>query len=215
MVTVDPRPETQVKSVAHAIRAQPVSRPGVRKPPLRGRWTGAVHERREDVSRFPRPGSRCFASSFNTRQSCRGPTSVERAGHSVPTVRASRSPVRTVAGRAATVAMTAARCCWQVHKPFRIASRPRTWHQKWFVCKIRLPTSRHNWQQRVQKGSVPQWFAPTTVYRRVRRRKVESDTKISCAKLWRSSFSGSLRGSPTFRTPSPQATQPRSAGWQV
>ena len=117
-------PETQVKSVAHAIRAQPVSRPGVRKPPLRGRWTGAVHERREDVSRFPRPGSRCFASSFNTRQSCRGPTSVERAGHSVPTVRASRSPVRTVAGRAATVAMTAARCCWQVHKPFRIASRP-------------------------------------------------------------------------------------------
>ena len=38
-----------------------------------------------------------------------------------------------------------------------------------------------------------------------------SSPKISCARQWRSSFSGSTRGSPTSRTPSPQAMQPKSA----
>ena len=36
--------------------------------------------------RFPRSGSRCFASSSDTRQSCRGPTSSECAGDTVPTI---------------------------------------------------------------------------------------------------------------------------------
>ena len=77
-----------------------------------------------------------------------------------------------------------------------------------------LPTSRHSWQG-LQMVSMPQWFAPTTVCRRVRRRKVESDPKISCVRQWRSPFSGSMRGNPTFRTPSPEAIQLKSAGWQV
>ena len=113
-----------------------------------------------------------------TRQSCRGPTSIGCAGDSVPTVHRADCEAHRGAGQSArrpspdgcrnggNGCNDCSRKPLQVHKPFQIVPRPRTWHQKWFVCKIRLPTSRHSWQRGLQKVSLPQWFAPTTPTRR-------------------------------------------------
>ena len=93
------------------------SRGHIRGSPGQGAEVGSSSPR---SGRFPRPGSQCFGSSSDTCQSCRGRTSVECPGRPVPTVhradceahrgvgQSATSRVRTVTGRAATVATIAA-----------------------------------------------------------------------------------------------------------
>ena len=88
--------------------------------------------------------------------------------------------VRTVTGRATTVATIAAGSRCSSDRPAAPDAASEV------VARSGCPSS-HSWQQGLQKGS--QWFVQTTMCGRVRRRKVESDPMISSARQWRSSFS--------------------------
>ena len=143
--------------------------------------------------RLPRPRSQCFASSSITRQSRHGPTSVGRASRSVPTVERTVKRIEELdrAREAESGLLQEGR--QRLHRlQQEAAAGAQTVSNRPALPDVASEdqVARRQAVEGLQMGSMPQWFAQTTVYGRVRRRKVESNPKISCVRQWKSSFGG-------------------------
>ena len=144
--------------------------------------SGAAHQCREDASaaKVLESATEDGATKAGLETALRHVKEQNKAGQ----VSSSRAPVPEVTFEAA-------------------GSGCRSWKQLTSLWQISRPGSRC-FASSSDRAKVAAVAPPLNV------QVVESDPKISCARQWRSSFSRSTRGSPTSRTPSPQAMQPKS-----